>query len=66
MIAGSSMPDPKRPGRPPLDDHNPSVQVSFRLPTPDYDHLIQRASRERVTVADVIRRAVRDADRDDD
>jgi hypothetical protein len=47
---------PRQPGRPPLDRDDPSVSVHFRLPTKQYDDLWQRATRERVPVADFIRK----------
>jgi hypothetical protein len=58
------VPDPKR-GRPPLDAAHPSVKVCFSLPTPQYDHLYERAQRERVSIGEVIRRKL-DDDHDDD
>ena len=54
------------PGRPALDDHDPSVAVSFRLPSRQYDELAHRAARDRVSVADAVRRAVNRAARDDE
>jgi hypothetical protein len=60
------MSEPKRPGRPPLDDRYPSVNVSVRLPTPQYDSLIQLAHRERVSISDVIRRKLDDDDADNE
>jgi hypothetical protein len=51
---------PNRPGRPTLDEEGaPSTQVGVRLPTKDFDDLCQRAARERITVAEVIRRDIR-------
>jgi len=49
---------PRRPGRPPLDSRHASVNVTFRLPAHHYDRVIRQALRERVTVADVIRRGL--------
>jgi len=40
--------------------------VSFRLPSQQYDRLYERASRERVSIAEAVRRVVQDADRDED
>jgi hypothetical protein len=58
---------PKRNGRPPLDPRDPSVAVTFRVPSLQYDRLYERARRERSNVADVIRRQLqRGADADDD
>jgi hypothetical protein len=45
----------RRPGRPPLDDVDPSVQCSLRLPAKQYDALYRAASRDRVTVPEYIR-----------
>ena len=56
---------PRRPGRPPLDPHDPSVPVAVRLPSRQYDDLLQRAQRERSTVADLIRRSLQPRDDDD-
>jgi hypothetical protein len=44
------------PGRPPLDDEDPSVHVGVRMPLKQYDDLAQRAIRERVSVPELIRR----------
>ena len=50
---------PRRLGRPPLDPDDPlSVSVHFRLPAKQYDATLDRANRERVTLADFIRRRV--------
>jgi hypothetical protein len=49
----------RRPGRPPLDDNDESVGVHVRLPSREYDAVYEKARRERVTVPEVIRRAVR-------
>lgn len=53
---------PRRPGRPPLDDDDPSVQVCVSLPGARYDELYDRAQRDRVSVPEVIRRQL-DADK---
>jgi hypothetical protein len=60
------MSEPKRPGRPPLDDRHPSVPVCFSLPAPKYDQLYQRAQRDRVSIGEVIRRKLEDDRADDD
>jgi len=49
----------RRNGRPPLDDHDVSVRVSFRVPSREYDDLYHRAQRQRVNISDVIRRCLR-------
>jgi len=51
----------RTPGRPPLDDDDPSVDVHLRLPSKQYDDTFARAQRERVTVPERIRRDIRDA-----
>jgi hypothetical protein len=49
----------RRRGRPPLDDKNPSAAVDLRVAPDDYDAVYRIAQRDRVTVNDVIRRAIR-------
>lgn len=44
------------PGRPPLDDDDPSVQVNVMMPSKKYDELYRRARLERTTVPEIIRR----------
>jgi hypothetical protein len=56
----------RRNGRPPLDDTDQSVRISFRVPSRQYDDLCQRAQRERVNISDVIRRHLPEHDDDDD
>lgn len=51
------------PGRPPLDDADPSVDVHLRMPSKQYDDAYDRARRERVTVPERIRQDMRDAAR---
>jgi hypothetical protein len=48
----------RSPGRPRLDDDDASVKVQLTLTARDYDRTYATAQRERVTVQDVIRRAV--------
>ena len=52
--------DPPRrpPGRPPLDQQDPSVSIHFRLPAKQYDDLWRRAAAERTTVGDLLRHFV--------
>lgn len=50
----------RRPGRKPLDPTDPSVPVMFRIPSKQYDAVYARAARERLTVAEHIRRRLRD------
>lgn len=50
----------KRPrGRPPVEPGDPSVDVHVRLPSKTYDDAYDRARRERLTVPEVLRRALR-------
>ena len=56
---------PKRYGRPPLDKADPSVQVSFSLPSKELAAVSERARQDRVTVQDWLRRVVRDAATDE-
>lgn len=58
--------DPKKSGRPPLDPRHPSVVIGVRVPTPAYDALLRRASRERTTVSELLRRQIDPDDDDDD
>lgn len=55
-----------RPGRPSLDeDGAPSTQVGVRLPPHEFDQVYQRATRDRITVAERIRRDITIATRHD-
>jgi hypothetical protein len=53
----------RTPGRPRLDDDDPSVPVTVRVPSKQYDKMIAAADRDRVTVAEWIRRQTKDSDR---
>jgi hypothetical protein len=46
----------KTPGRPPLDDDDPSVDVHVRMPGKQYDDTFARSKRDRVSVPEIIRR----------
>ncbi len=48
----------KRPGRPPLDDDDPSVKVSFSLPSKKFDAICAKATRDQISVPEAIRRAL--------
>jgi len=51
---------PRRRGRPPLDAADPTtVQIQVRVPVHQYDRLYARATAQRVTVPELVRRAVR-------
>jgi hypothetical protein len=46
----------RRPGRPPVDDRDESVQVCVTLPAKKYDELDERARSEGASVPAIIRR----------
>jgi hypothetical protein len=46
----------RKPGRPPLDPTDPSVDVYFRLPSKQYEELWKRAVKDRCSVPEHIRR----------
>ena len=56
----------RRPGRPPLDEHDPSTTVHLRLPSTQYDNLYAIAQRAHTSVPEVIRRLIRREPHDDD
>lgn len=47
-----------KPGRPPLDRTDPSVHVTFRLTTKQYDEAYRRAAAARLTLAEYLRAVV--------
>jgi hypothetical protein len=49
-------------GRPPLDPDSPSVGASVRLSAREYDALADRARRNGISVAELIRRDLRRPD----
>lgn len=49
------MTDHRRPGRPPLDDHDPSVSVTVRMPGKQFDAIDARAREARLSLAAYIR-----------
>ena len=51
----------RRPGRPPLDRTDRSVEMCLTIPSKKYDDLYARAKAERVTVPEVIRRVLRES-----
>jgi len=51
-----------KPGRPPLDRADTSVAVSLVIPGRTFDALYARAKMARLTVPEVIRRALRNSD----
>jgi len=52
---------PNKPGRPPIDRSSPTIDVTLRLPTNLYDKSYRAARRERLTVAEWFRAAIRRA-----
>lgn len=50
----------KRPGRPPLDERDTSVQVCVTLPSRQYDSYVKRALREDVSVPEIVRRELQE------
>ena len=56
------MPDPPRPnprGRPRIDPSDSTVTVSLALPGRTYDVIYRKAQSERLSVPEIIRRAIR-------
>ena len=51
-------------GRPPLDPSDASTQLNLRLPAKDYDRALARASKDRVSVSEWVRRTIRTASDD--
>jgi hypothetical protein len=50
----------KRPvGRPPLDHDDPSVPVSLRMPSKQFEDVCERAKADRMTMAEWIRHMLR-------
>ena len=50
------MSEPRRPGRPPMDDTGDSVPVCVRLTPQQYDEVYQQAQQARVSIPEHIRR----------
>jgi hypothetical protein len=48
----------RRPGRPPLDDADPSTTVCVSLPSKRYDALYKQAAAARVSVPELIRQSL--------
>jgi hypothetical protein len=46
----------KGPGRPPLDEADPSIKVTISLPSRQFDDFCARALREQISLPEVIRR----------
>jgi len=60
------MSEQKRRGRPALDPSDTSVPVSLSLPSRTFDEISRQAMRENVSVPEIIRRKLRQADEADD
>jgi hypothetical protein len=62
------MPEPRRTGRPPIADDDPSTSVHVRLPSRQYDEVYRQAQLERVSIPEIIRRSLDPSrrSRDDD
>ena len=48
----------RRNGRPPLDPADPSVSICVRVPSKRYDALQKQAAGNRVSVPELLRRAI--------
>jgi hypothetical protein len=48
------------PGRPPLDDDDPSAHVTLTIPSKQLDAFCRRALREDVSVPEIIRRDLKE------
>jgi hypothetical protein len=46
----------RSPGRPPLDERDPSARVTISLPSKQLDGYCKRAQRDDVSVPEIIRR----------
>ena len=55
----------KRRGRPTIDPHDASCSVTLYLPARQLDALCREAVRRQISVPEVIRRKLRDADQKD-
>ncbi len=49
----------RRPGRPALDPDHASASINLTVSAKDYDAAYQRASRQRESVPELVRRALR-------
>ncbi len=56
----------RAPGRPPLDDTSPSVDVHLRMPEKQFDDTFKRAGKARVSMPEQIRQDMRDAAKRDE
>jgi hypothetical protein len=52
------MPEPKKPGRPPLEPNQRSADVHVSLPAHTYDRVYEHAAKARTSVPHVIRQLV--------
>jgi hypothetical protein len=51
------------PGRPPIDDHDDSIEVGVTLPVKQFDRYAKLALRADVSVPEIIRRELREKTR---
>lgn len=58
-------PEPRRPGRPPLNQDDATVRVSLKMPSRQYADVCLKAQQHRVSVAEFIRRALPELDDDE-
>lgn len=56
----------KRPGRPRIDPDDDSVSINVTLPSRQYDQVYAEAQRERVSIAEAVRRRLAKSDADPD
>jgi hypothetical protein len=61
------MPEPKRPGRPPIGDReHPAASVHVRVHPDQYDHVYKTSQREGISVPEILRRGLKRYLDDDD
>lgn len=49
-----------KPGRPPIDENDESVQICVTLPSKQYEGYCKRALREDVSVPEIVRRELQE------
>lgn len=60
LIGGSMIAVSRPPGRPPLDPNDRSVPIQVRVPSREWDEIYQRSRRDRLTMPEYIRLALRE------
>jgi hypothetical protein len=48
----------RSPGRPPIDEREPPARVHVTVSSADYDRAYERASREGISVPELVRRSL--------